>query len=289
MQLKWSNKAAYWRLARADKPIGIYLLLWPTIWALLLASNGYPAWDITLVFILGVIVMRSAGCVINDYADRNIDGKVARTLNRPLVSGDVTAREALELFALLILIAFVLVLFLNWQTVALSFVALLLASAYPFMKRYTHLPQVVLGAAFSWSIPMAFMATQSNLPAWIWLVYAANLAWTVAYDTQYAIVDRDDDIDVGVKSTAILFGRYDLLIIAILQATTIFLLIEVGRLLQLNMFFYGGLTGAFLLFCKQAWNTRKREPQACFKAFLQNHQVGMMIAIGVATAYWTEV
>ena len=285
--LTWKNKNAYWRLMRADKPIGIYLLLWPTIWALLLASSGYPPWDITLVFMLGVIVMRSAGCVINDYADRKVDGSVERTKARPLISGEVSPNEALQLFALLILIAFGLVLMLNWQTILLSVGALVLASIYPFMKRYTHLPQVFLGAAFSWAIPMAFMAITLSLPAWLWLLYIANLCWTVAYDTQYAIVDREDDLKVGIKSSAILFGRYDLLAIAFLQGLTVALLVVVAQTQQLNLFFYISLVGATLMFVKQAFQTRTRDRGACFKAFLENHIIGMIIAIGIAASYWS--
>jgi 4-hydroxybenzoate polyprenyltransferase len=285
--LTWKNKNAYWRLMRADKPIGIYLLLWPTIWALLLASSGYPPWDITLVFMLGVIVMRSAGCVINDYADRKVDGSVERTKARPLISGEVSPNEALQLFALLILIAFGLVLMLNWQTILLSVGALVLASIYPFMKRYTHLPQVFLGAAFSWAIPMAFMAITLSLPAWLWLLYIANLCWTVAYDTQYAIVDREDDLKVGIKSSAILFGRYDLLAIAFLQGLTVALLVVVAQTQQLNLFFYISLVGATLMFVKQAFQTRTRDRGACFKAFLENHIIGMIIATGIAASYWS--
>ncbi|MEC8417636.1 MAG: 4-hydroxybenzoate octaprenyltransferase, partial [Pseudomonadota bacterium] len=188
---------AYARLMRLDKPVGIYLLLWPTLWALLMAGQGFPPLDISIIFVAGVIVMRSAGCVINDYADRKVDGSVKRTAQRPLATGEVTAKQALQLFAALIAMAFVLVLFLNWQTIALSVVALLLASSYPFMKRYTHLPQVVLGAAFGWAIPMAFMAVLETVPTYAWWLFVANLLWTVAYDTMYAMVDRDDDLQIG--------------------------------------------------------------------------------------------
>ena len=206
-----------WLLMRMDKPVGIYLLLWPTLWALWLASVGMPDWDVLVIFVLGVVVMRAAGCVINDIADRKIDGHVKRTVARPLITGQVSLRQAWALFAGLLLCALVLVLQLNIQTLYLSFVAVLLASAYPFLKRYTHLPQVALGAAFSWAIPMAFMAVNQHVPLWAWWLYVANLAWTVAYDTQYAMVDRDDDLNIGVKSTAILFGRYDVVWIAVLQ------------------------------------------------------------------------
>ena len=189
-----SKLSAYWRLMRADKPIGTYLLLWPTLWAVFLAADGVPDGRILIVFVCGVFLMRSAGCVINDYADRHVDGAVKRTASRPIVAGEVSEKEALFLFSALVFLSFLLVLLLNWQTIALSFGALLLASTYPFMKRYTHLPQVVLGAAFSWSIPMAFMATLEQVPVWAWGLYFTNLIWTVAYDTQYAMVDRDDDV-----------------------------------------------------------------------------------------------
>ena len=223
------NLNAYVRLMRLDKPVGIYLLLWPTLWALLIASQGLPAWDITLIFVAGVVVMRSAGCVINDYADRKVDGSVKRTAQRPLATGEVTAKQALQLFGALVAIAFILVLFLNWQTIALSVAALVLASSYPFMKRYTHLPQVVLGAAFGWAIPMAFMAVLETIPDYGWWLFVANLTWTVAYDTMYAMVDRDDDLQIGVKSTAILFGKNDVRIVMGLQVVTLAILIGVGQ------------------------------------------------------------
>jgi 4-hydroxybenzoate polyprenyltransferase len=284
--LKAKHKHYYWQLMRADKPIGIYLLLWPTLWGLLFASEGLPQWDITLIFVLGVVVMRSAGCVINDFADRNIDGAVARTKNRPLPSGIVSAKEAKQLFVLLILIAFGLVLFLNLYTILLSIVALLLASIYPFMKRYTYFPQVVLGAAFAWSIPMAFMAVTNNLPYWMWLVYAANLCWTVAYDTQYAIGDRLDDIKVGVKSTAILFGKFDLFIIGFLQLITLFLLTWVFYINQLPSFSYIGLILVLALFVYQYTLCKNRDGQKCFSAFLHNNWVGMAITLSIALGFF---
>jgi 4-hydroxybenzoate polyprenyltransferase len=266
---------------RADKPIGIYLLLWPTVWGLLWAANGIPDWHITIIFVLGVILMRSAGCVINDYADRKVDGSVERTQTRPIVSGEVKANEALTLFLLLIALAFVLVLLLNTKTILLSIGALFLASLYPFMKRYTHWPQVVLGAAFSWSIPMAFMAIMGELPAWLWLIYIANLTWTVAYDTAYAMVDRDDDLEVGVKSTAILFGRYDVTMIVLLNTLTLALLTYVGILSQLHFSYYISLALAAILFAYQFTLIKTRQREACFSAFLHNHWVGMVIAIGL--------
>jgi 4-hydroxybenzoate polyprenyltransferase len=272
---------AYWRLMRADKPIGIYLLLWPTIWALWIAAQGTPPWSILLVFVAGVIVMRSAGCVINDYADRKVDGSVARTATRPLATGEISEKEALGLFFLLILFAFVLVLTLNWQTIVLSFGALVLATIYPFMKRYTHLPQVVLGAAFSWSIPMAFMAVTGQIGWQAWLLFLANVCWTTAYDTQYAMVDREDDLKIGVKSTAILFGQYDRLIIAILQFFSLVLILFVSINQQLGWPMYLALGISAGLFVYQQWLIRARVREACFKAFLHNHYVGLVIALGI--------
>lgn len=278
--------SAYWQLMRADKPIGIYLLLWPTFWSVLIAAQGKPTWPIVVIFTLGVVLMRSAGCVINDIADRHVDGSVKRTAQRPLPSGQVTLREAQWLFVALVLLAFILVLQLNTQTILLSVVGLLLASAYPFMKRYTHLPQVVLGAAFSWSIPMAAMAILEDIPAWVWVLYMANLLWTVAYDTEYAMVDRDDDLHIGVKSTAILFGLYDRAIIALLQIVSLLLLIGVGLSLSMTWPFYFSLTIAAGLFAAQQFMIRHRERDACFRAFLHNHWVGMVITLGVALHYW---
>ena len=282
MLLNWENKDAYWRLMRVDKPIGIYLLLWPTVWGLLWAAEGLPALHICLIFVMGVVLMRSAGCVINDYADRKVDGAVERTQARPIVSGEVEPKEALQLFYLLVASAFVLVLFLNTKTIILSIGALFLASLYPFMKRYTYFPQVVLGAAFGWSIPMAFMATLGELPAWLWLIYIANLTWTVAYDTAYAMVDREYDIAIGVKSTAILFGRFDVTIIVLLNIMTLVLLAYVGWLTNLHSLFYLGLAAAAVMFAYQFTLIKTRQRDACFAAFLHNHWVGLSIAIGLA-------
>jgi 4-hydroxybenzoate polyprenyltransferase len=281
MRLSWRNREAYWRLMRADKPIGIYLLLWPTVWGLLWAANGLPPWNITLVFIGGVILMRSAGCVINDYADRKVDGAVERTIARPIVSGEVQPKEALALFLVLIAMAFILVLFLNKATILLSFGAVFLASLYPFLKRYTHLPQVVLGAAFSWSIPMAFMAILGELPSWLWLIYIANLTWTVAYDTAYAMVDREDDLKIGVKSSAILFGRFDISAIVLLEIITIALLAYVGFITKLHISFYAGLVIASVLFYYQFKLLKTRQREAYFAAFLHNHWVGLVIALSL--------
>jgi 4-hydroxybenzoate polyprenyltransferase len=279
--LKTSHMQYYWQLMRADKPVGIYLLLWPTLWGVFLAADGMPSLDILFIFIAGVVIMRSAGCVINDFADRRVDGAVERTKNRPLAAGIVSAKEALQLFALLIFFAFILVLFLGLNTLLLSIAALALASIYPFMKRYTHLPQVVLGAAFAWSIPMAFMAITNELPHWIWLLYLANVLWTVAYDTQYAMVDRRDDVKVGIKSSAILFGKYDLLVITMLQVSTLVLLAFVFYINSLSLYAYGSLLLCAVLFLYQLNLCKRREAPKCFSAFLHNNWVGMTITAGI--------
>lgn len=275
-----------WQLMRMDKPVGVYLLLWPTLWALWLASLGMPELDVLIIFVLGVVVMRAAGCVINDIADRKIDGHVKRTHARPLISGAVTVKQAWLCFFSLLLIALLLVLQLNIQTVYLSFVALLLAAAYPFMKRYTQLPQIVLGAAFSWAIPMAFMAVNQHLPSWVWWLYSANLAWTVAYDTQYAMVDRDDDLKIGVKSTAILFGRYDRLWIGVLQLITIGCLVIVGTLLHLPWPFSVGITVMALMFIYHQHLIKTRTREECFKAFIQNHWGGLALWLSLVVSFF---
>nr|WP_217267932.1 4-hydroxybenzoate octaprenyltransferase [Pantoea ananatis] len=275
---KWQ---AYSRLMRIDKPIGALLLLWPTLWALWLAKMAVPPLHILAVFVAGGFVMRAAGCVINDYADRKVDGHVERTKHRPLASGAVTAKEAKYLFVVLGLIAFALVLSMNLMTIMLSVVGLALAWVYPFMKRYTHLPQVVLGAAFGWAIPMAWSAVSESLPLVCWLVFLANICWTVAYDTQYAMVDRDDDLKIGVKSTAILFGRYDKFIIGLLQLATLVLMAWVGMILDLNGAFYWTLLLAGGLFVYQQKLIAERDRQACFRAFLNNNYVGLVLFLGV--------
>ena len=277
--------SAYWRLMRMDRPIGTLLLLWPPLWALWLAAQGQPNWPVLLVFVLGVVVMRAAGCVINDYADRHFDGHVKRTANRPLPSGDVRPSEARWLFVALVALAFVLVLTLNSLTIVLSLVALALAAVYPFMKRFTHLPQLVLGVAFGWSIPMAFAAQMNLLPLSCWLLLLANICWTVAYDTQYAMVDRDDDLRIGIKSTAILFGRFDKLIIGLLQLATLLLLVLVGVLSQLGSLYYWSLLACAALFVYQQQLLKERERDACFQAFLNNNYVGMVLFCGIASSY----
>jgi 4-hydroxybenzoate polyprenyltransferase len=280
------NKDAYIRLMRLDKPVGIYLLLWPTFWALLMASEGLPSIGMALIFTAGVVVMRSAGCVINDYADRKVDGSVKRTATRPLATGEVTPKQALNLFGGLIILAFLLVLMLNWQTIALSVIALLLAASYPFMKRYTHLPQVVLGAAFGWAIPMAFMAVSETVPAYGWWLFLANLLWTVAYDTMYAMVDRDDDLEIGVKSTAILFGKYDVPIIIGLQATTLTILYFIGGAIEAHWPYYLSLIIGVGLFYRQYQFIKHRQREGCFTAFIENHYVGLVFTLGLVANFW---
>ena len=272
-------------LMRLDKPIGIYLLLWPTLWALWVAAKGMPSLANLLIFVTGVVLMRSAGCVINDFADRHVDGHVARTRQRPLASGRISSREALLLFCLLVTASYLLVLLTNAATVWLSFGGLALAACYPFMKRYTYYPQVVLGAAFSWGMPMAFTAETGSLPADAWLLYIANLLWTVAYDTYYAMTDRADDLKIGVKSTAILFGDADRAIIAILQGMALFCLLLAGQRFELGLAFYLGLLAAAACFAWEFRLTRRREPQACFKAFLHNHWAGLAIFLGIVADY----
>lgn len=273
------------QLMRLDKPIGIYLLLWPTLWALWIAGDGTPSLANTIIFVLGVVVMRSAGCVINDYADRHVDAHVKRTALRPLAQKLVSEKEALALFAGLCASAFVLVLFTNWMTISLSIGGLLLASAYPFMKRYTHLPQVVLGAAFAWAVPMAFAAETEALPDVVWLIYCATLCWTVAYDTQYAMVDRDDDLKIGVKSTAILFGDADKIMVGLLQGLTVLSWLLIASEIQATWPMYTAILLASGLFAYQQWLIRNRDREACFKAFLHNHWVGACLFAGLLIHY----
>lgn len=279
---KW---IAYAQLMRFDKPIGTLLLLWPTLWALFLSVKGIPNLAVLTIFVLGVIVMRAAGCVINDYADRHIDGSVKRTSQRPLATGAATPKEAKWLFAILIFCSFILVLFLNTYAIALSFIAGFLAFIYPFMKRYTHLPQLFLGMAFGWSIPMAYGASIEALPLECWLLFLANLAWTVAYDTQYAMVDRDDDLRIGVKSTAILFAQYDNKIISLLQIITLCFLGTIGYLSQLHISYFAVLFIATLFFVYQCKLIKDRERESCFKAFLNNNYFGAMVFI----AFWCGI
>lgn len=282
----WPKVKPYFELMRLDKPVGIYLLLWPTLWALWVAAEGIPDFKVLFIFTLGVIFMRSAGCVINDYADRKVDGHVERTQARPLITGAVTSKQALTLFFSLLAASFVLVLFTNTLTIQLSFAGAALAAIYPFMKRHTHLPQVFLGAAFSWAIPMAFAAQADELPKYIWLIYIANLSWTVAYDTMYAMVDRDDDLKIGVKSTAILFADADKVMIGILQGIAIFCLFLLGSELKLNGFFYLGLLAAIALMVYQHWLIRARDKAGCFAGFINSHWVGVAVWLGLVLAYF---
>ncbi len=276
----------YALLMRLNRPIGIMLLLWPTLWALWVAGQGNPNILVTTVFVLGVILMRSAGCVINDYADRNIDPHVKRTRERPLAAKRVSEKEALILFAVLCLIAFSLVLLMNILTIGLSVIAALLAATYPFMKRYTHLPQVFLGAAFGFSIPMAFAAQTGEIPLIAWLLFVINILWTVVYDTLYAIVDREDDLLIGVKSTAILFGKADKLIIASLQFIVLLLLLYLGQLISASYLYYIGIFIAAMLAIYQQWLIKDREPARCFQAFLNNHWFGAAVFVGIAGHYY---
>lgn len=273
-------------LMRLDKPIGIYLLLWPTAWALWIAGDGKPGFRLTLIFFCGVILMRSAGCAINDFADRHFDGQVARTKNRPLVTGRLHSWEALACAAALVIIAFILVLQVNTLTVYWSMGALAIASIYPFMKRYTHLPQVVLGAAFAWSIPMAFSAQKNLVPDEAWLIYIATVLWTIAYDTMYAMADRDDDLKAGIKSTAILFGDADKLIIGILQLLSLCSLLLLASKQELSVYFYISIFCAALFFIYQQWLIKNREPDQCLKAFKNNHWVGAIIFLGLVIHYF---
>ena len=266
---------------RMDRPIGTWLLLWPTFWALWIASEGIPSILHIIVFSLGVFVMRSAGCVINDYADRNIDKHIERTKNRPITSGKVSSREALGLFTVCILIAFILVLFLNIYTILLSFVALLLAAIYPFMKRYTHYPQIVLGMAFSWAIPMAFAAQLNNIPQVAWILYFVTILWIVSYDTMYAMADREEDLKIGVKSTAIIFADNDKLIIVLLQLFFTGGMFYIAWLVQGGLFFYLGITISIIFSVYQQYLIRNRDEKSCFQAFLNNHWLGMVIFIGI--------
>ncbi len=275
----------YLVLVRLNRPIGIFLLLWPALWALWLAGSGQPPWPVVLIFVLGVVLMRSAGCAINDYADRHFDGQVARTRQRPLATGRVSPGEAIGVFVVLSLLAFVLVLQLNWQTIALSVVALALTVIYPFMKRFTHLPQLFLGAAFGWAIPMAFTAVTGSIPNYAWILFAATLIWALIYDTQYAMVDRADDLRIGIKSTAILFGRYDRLAIALLQILMLGLLLWVGQTAGLGVFYQLGLLTAAGLAIYQHYLIRNREPKLCFQAFLNNNYFGMAVFLGLAFDY----
>lgn len=287
-QITWRERlSAYYYLCRFDKPIGTELVFWPTMWALWIASEGLPDLTTFLAIAIGTICMRAAGCAINDFADRKVDGAVERTKNRPLATGVISAKEAIWVFLGLVLISACTLFFLPIKTFYCALIGLVLAFIYPFMKRYTHLPQVVLGMAFSWGIPMCFTALDKPLGWSCWLLYFGNLAWTVAYDTQYAITDREYDLKIGVKSTAILFGRYDIEIISLLQLTSIIL---IGAALYLeNILFPFGLIALVCVaadFIYQWTKTKDRDPQRCFWAFRHNRWVGVLIFVGICLAYF---
>jgi 4-hydroxybenzoate polyprenyltransferase len=281
----FSSPAGPWlRLMRFDRPIGIALLLWPTWWGLWFAAGGVPSIKNLVIFTLGVIVMRAAGCVINDYADRDLDPHVARTVDRPIAAGEIGARQALYLFFGLLALAFVLVLLTNRLTILMAFFGALLAATYPFFKRFTHFPQLVLGASFSWAIPMAFAAEAGQVPALAWWLFAANFVWTVMFDTEYAMADREDDLKVGVKSTAIAFGRADVPILGALMGIMTALLLMIGLRYLPEPAWFTAVALVFLHFQLQLWRIRERDPATCFKTFLSNHWVGMFIFAGAAVS-----
>ena len=272
---------AYIRLMRLNKPIGTYLLLWPTYWALFLSAKGWPDIDLLIIFTLGVLVMRSAGCVINDYADRNIDQNIARTKNRPLITGEVSPKSALRLFIFLLIIAFGLVLLTNALTIKLSLIALALATLYPFTKRWTHFPQVVLGVAFGMSVPMAFSAQTGSIPVSAGWIFLATIVWTLIYDTFYAMADRDEDIKIGVKSTAILFKKYDQIFITFLQILLIIVFVVIGNLFDLGSIYYFSLVIILIFMIYHQLLMKKRQKELFFKAFLNNNFIGMTAFIGI--------
>ncbi|MCP9759800.1 4-hydroxybenzoate octaprenyltransferase [Aquitalea sp. S1-19] len=275
----------YLQLMRADKPIGTLLLLWPTLWGLWIAGDGRPDWMIVAIFIAGTFLMRSAGCVINDYADRHIDAHVERTRHRPFARGAVSEKEALLLAGALAFAAFLLILPLNLLTWAMSLPALFLAATYPFTKRFFPLPQAYLGLAFSFGIPMAFAAQSGTVPPVAWLILAANMAWTIAYDTEYAIVDKPDDLKIGIKTSAITFGRHDVAAVMLCHALFILLLLQLGRMLDMGLPYFAATTLAALLVSRQYFAIRDRDRQRCFQAFLGNNRVGLLIFLGIAADY----
>ena len=275
----------YEKLMRLDKPIGTLLLLWPTLWALWIASGGQPGWMMTWIFCLGTLLMRSAGCVMNDLADRNFDAHVKRTRERPLAAGLVSVKEALWLAAVVTLAAFGLVLALNKFAIALSFVALALAASYPFTKRFLSIPQAYLGVTFGFGIPMAFAAASNDLPPLCGWLLLANIFWVLAYDTEYAMVDRDDDLKIGIKTSAILFGRYDVAAVMLCYAAMLAVLVLIGMKLQFGLYYYLGLGAAGVLMLYHYTLIRGRSREGCFKAFLHNNWVGGVIFAGIAADY----
>jgi 4-hydroxybenzoate polyprenyltransferase len=288
MNLENLNKKldAYERLMRLDKPIGILLLLWPTLWALWLASRGVPDWITLLIFVTGAVLMRSAGCVMNDIADRKYDGLVERTKYRPLATSEVSIKEAYCLVAGLALMAFCLVVLFNKTTILLSFAALFLAATYPFTKRFLAIPQAYLGLAFGFGIPMAFAAVNDYIPPLAWVLLAANVFWSIAYDTEYAMVDRDDDLKIGIKSSAIFFGKYDVVAVMICYALMLSLLAYVGKFMGFGKFYFIGLGAALILVCRQYVLIKLRDKSSCFKAFLHNNWIGLVLFLGLAAEYY---
>ncbi len=275
----------YGKLMRIDKPIGLWLLLWPTLWALWLAGEGHPDQGLFVVFVVGVFIMRSAGCVLNDYVDRKIDPYVERTRTRPIASGAVAPMEALVLFVALSLIAIGLATMLNRPARLLAIIAAGLTVAYPFIKRWVSIPQFVLGVAFGWAVPMAFAAQTGGTPQLAWLVFGVAVIWAVIYDTFYAMVDREDDRKLGVKSTALLFGEVDLFVIAGLQILMLAALILIGLLAELGLWYFLSVAGAAGLMAYHQWLARDRQPAGCFAAFLHNHHIGFVIFIGIVLHY----
>ena len=285
IKLKYDKFKQYLLLIRLNRPIGIFLLLWPTLWGLWIASEGFPNTKILLVFLFGVFLMRSAGCILNDIIDKDFDKFVARTQNRPLASDKLSSIEAFIVAISLIFIAFLLVLTTNALTVQLSFVAIILAGTYPFLKRHTYLPQFFLGLTFGWSIPMAFAATTNSIPKIAWLLLIANILWAVVYDTIYAMIDREDDLKIGIKSTAILFDDADRFIIGLIQSLVLIALIVIGQQASLNTIYYFSLIIGGCLFLYQLYLIRNRDPKKCMQAFLNNNWFGLVVFIGLFINY----
>ena len=285
IKLKYDKFKQYLLLIRLNRPIGIFLLLWPTLWGLWIASEGFPNTKILVVFLFGVFLMRSAGCILNDIIDKDFDKFVARTQNRPLASDKLSSIEAFIVAISLIFIAFLLVLTTNTLTVQLSFVAIILAGTYPFLKRHTYLPQFFLGLTFGWSIPMAFAATTNSIPKIAWLLLIANILWAVVYDTIYAMIDREDDLKIGIKSTAILFDDADRFIIGLIQSLVLIALIVIGQQASLNTIYYFSLIIGGCLFLYQLYLIRNRDPKKCMQAFLNNNRFGLVVFIGLFINY----
>jgi 4-hydroxybenzoate polyprenyltransferase len=280
--LPWRDRLAlYGRLTRLDKPIGTLLLAWPTLWALWIAGDGRPDWTVVLIFMVGTLLMRSAGCAINDYADRDFDPHVARTKHRPLAARAISTREALAVAGVLSLLAFLLILPLDGLVIALSVPALFLAASYPFFKRFFAIPQAYLGIAFGFGIPMAFAALTGTVPALAWWLLAANVLWTIAYDTEYAMVDRADDVKIGIRTSALLFGRFDLAAVALFHVAFVLLMAWCGRQAGLGVWYFAGLVATAVMIARQVWSIRGREPEACFRAFLHNNRVGGAVFAGI--------